>query len=172
MRHGFAIICCFLLSACSVSHHTVFLRAWDDETLIDGRKKVYRVKMDLPRDFRLWSVSSAEFNVEYSYYCLSDSSTVFVSNIEPGLEVLLPNYSKIEKRENVDRGFYSTEFQYRHICYGYRNVSLVNKGKMDSLINNVIIDSIWTRVKKGSIYQDTQERKVLLKAKRRSQHSF
>ncbi len=172
MKHGFAIICCFLLSACSVSHHTVLLQAWDNESLIDGRKKTYRVRMAIPDDFRLWSVSSAEFNVEYSYYCPSDSSTVFVSNIEPGLEIILPDYSKLKKREYVDRGYYSTEYQYRHICYGYRNVSLAKKRKMDSMINNVKVDSIWTRADKGRIYQNTQERKVLLKAERRSQHSF
>lgn len=170
MRYGFAIIFCVLLSACSITHHTVYLRAWDDNPLIDGRNKIYRVKMDLPRNFKFWSIASAEFNVEYDFFCPYDSSTVFVSNIEPGLETMLPNYYKKEKREYTDKGNYAVEYRYCHISYGYRNVSFANKGKMDSLINNVKIDSLWTRVNKGSVYQKTQERKVITKAKKRSLH--
>ena len=144
MKYGYTIICLFLLSACSISHHTVYLNAWDNETLTDRRKKIYRVKIDLPRAYLFSSIESGgEFGVQYNYSNLSDSSTAFVSNVDPGLEEYSTDYSKLKRREYIDSCRYFVEFKYRHIHYGYRNVSSANKGKMDSLINKVKIDSVY-----------------------------
>ena len=158
MKHSLIILfCCSLLSACSISHKTVYLQAWGDKPHLSGRHKTYLVRMVLPREYKLKSVvSGAEFDIEYRFFDHSDSSVVFVSNVEPGLESLSQQYNNLSRNDFYYSGYYSTEYRYRHIRYGYRNISYEKKNIMDALMNKVQIDSVRTRVDIGGIYRKKQ----------------
>lgn len=158
MKHSSIILlCCLLLSACSISHKTVYLQAWGDKPHLSGQHKTYLVRMVLPREYELKSISGAEFNVEYCFFNHSDSSVVFVSNVEPGLESLSQQYNNLSRNDFYISGLYSTEYRYRHIRYGYRNISYEKKHIMDAFMNEVQIDSIRTRVNIGGRYRNKQE---------------
>ena len=166
MKHLLVLLCCLLLASCSISHKTVYLQAWENKPHLTGQYKSYLIRIALPSKYKLRSISGAEFNVEYGYFDGSDSSAVFVSNIEPGLETLFHQYNELSKHEYSISDRYFTEFRYRHIRYGYRNISYKDKDIMDALMNKVQIDSMTTKVNKGGVYQRKLEHHVYRGARR------
>ncbi len=153
MKHSLTLLCCLLLSSCSISHKTVYLQAWGDKPHLYGWHKNYLVRIALPRDYKLKSIiSGGEFDVEYCFFDHSDSSVVFVSNVEPGLESLSQQYNILSRHDSHILDYYSSEYRYRHIRYGYRNISYEKKYIMDALMKEVIIDSVKTKVNKGAIF--------------------
>ena len=154
MKHSLTLLCCLLVSACSISYKTVYLQAWGDKPHLYGLHKTYLVRIALPRDYKLKSIiSGGEFDVEYYFFDHSDSSVVFVSNVEPGLESISKQYNILSRHDSHISDLYSTEYRYRHIRYGYKNISYEKKQIMDSLMKKVIIDSVKTKVNIGEIFQ-------------------
>lgn len=142
------LLCILCLPACSLTKKVVYFQRWDcNQKVIGNRENVYRVSIRLPLDYELAHVVYGEgLGVDGEYYFISssDSSTVYIIGYQPGLYDWIQGKESGVKNEpeHMLRQGNCSEFKFRNILYGYRNVQMGRLNEMDEVMQQVTIDSI------------------------------